>query len=126
MSMGSMGMGTGGPGAIDQVRTGMHVVDADGVDVGTVKDVVMGDPEAVTAPGEGAPEQEVGAIDVMAAVAGGAELPAAERSRLLRAGYVLINLKGLFTGRRYAAGDEVADVEGDVVHLAVPSGRLVG
>ena len=45
---------TGGEGAIGAVREGMRVVDADGQDVGTVAEVRMSDPGAVTPQGQGA------------------------------------------------------------------------
>ena len=141
MSMGMSGTGgmSGGPHPIEQVRTGMRVVDAEGHEIGTVKDVVMGDPEAETV--EPAPEPSGtafagpgGAIPVAASVGTmggvfgddlGKDLPPVERSRLLRGGYVRINLKGLFSGQRFAASDDIADVTDDVVHLAVDEGRLV-
>lgn len=139
----SIGMGTGGESALDLVRNGMHVIDADGEDIGTVKDVVLGDPEAVTTAGQeddgtgtvagvgaigaGGTVGAVGPVGVLGEYASGAsELPEVERSRLLRAGYVQVDLKGLFSGKKYAAGDEVAGVDNDVVTLSVPASRLVG
>ena len=134
-----MSMNTEGPGPLEQVRAGMRVVDADGDEIGTVKEVVMGDPGAQTAvePPEplgpavvGVPVGVPGGGGAVGPVAGvGAiesALPEVERSRLLRAGYVRIGLKGLFSGHRFAAGDEIEAIAGDVVRLAVPSARLVG
>ena len=135
-----MTMNTGDVQPIEQVRAGMHVLDADGAEIGTVEDVVMGDPEAETAPDEPSPAGmafagPAGAIPVAAPigmlgglVSGdlGADLPDVERARLLRTGYLRINLKGPFSGHRFAASDEVAEVAGDEVHLSVPSARLVG
>jgi hypothetical protein len=135
-----MGMGaTSGPRAIEQVRAGMQVTDVEGAEIGTVKDVYVGDPEAttVTEPeatsglGYGGPG---GAVPVggVAGLGGGifandlgADLPEVERSRLLREGYVRISLKGLFAGHRFASSEDIADVAGDVVHLAVDAGHLV-
>ncbi len=135
----ALSMGTGGGRPIELVRDGMHVVDADGEEVGTVKEVVLGDPGAETAvePPEtpnvavvGIPAGTAGPAGPAAATFGlgavGSDLPEVERSRLLRTGYVRINLKGLFSGHRYAAGDEIADVVGDAVRLTVPAARLVG
>lgn len=135
-----MTMNTGDVQPIEQVRAGMHVVDAEGAEIGTVEDVVMGDPEAETAPGEPtaagiAFAGPTGTMPVAAPIGtlGGLvsgelsdDLPGVERARLLRAGYLRINLKGLFSGHRFAASDEIAEVAGDVVHLSVPSARLVG
>jgi hypothetical protein len=128
-----MGLGgTSGPRLIEQVRTGMHVTDAEGTDIGTVKDVFVGDPEAATV---SEPEQPGVAYAGPGAVGNlgggifandlGKDLPQVERSRLLREGYVRIDLKGLFSGHRFASSEDIADVAGDVVHLAVDSGHLV-
>jgi hypothetical protein len=127
------------PHPIEQVRTGMHGIDADGTEIGTVKDVVMGDPEADTVAEAPEPSGTAfagpgGAVPVAASVGTlggilgddlGKDLPEVERSRLLRSGYVRINLKGLFSGHRFAAADDIADVSDDVVHLAVDEGHLV-
>ncbi|HEY0117949.1 MAG TPA: hypothetical protein VGC04_04130 [Cellulomonas sp.] len=138
-----MSMNPGRERPIDQVRSGMHVIDADGDEIGTVKDVVMGDAEAATSPDtppSDEPEALVfGAPGVTLPVAvplgtlGGvfgdemtSDLPGVERARLLRAGYVLVDLKGIFSGKKFAAADDIADVEGDVVHLGVSSNQLVG
>ncbi|MBN9376270.1 MAG: hypothetical protein J0I40_12960 [Cellulomonas sp.] len=136
-----MGMGgTSGPRAIEQVRTGMRVVDVEGAEIGTVTDVYLGDPGAETVPAE---PDVGGAVFVApggAAPAGGgvgslgggvfagtlgSDLPQTERARLLREGYVRIDVKGLFSGHRFAASEDIADVSDDVVHLSVDSGRLV-
>lgn len=141
-SMGTgVGMGgTSGPRPIEQVRTGMHVVDVEGAEIGTIEDVFIGDPGAETvsaapdaggtviaAPGGVAPVG--GALGSLGGgVLGdnlGADLPQVERARLLREGYVRIDLKGLFHGHRFAASEDIADVAGDVVHLGVDSGHLV-
>lgn len=134
-----MSMNTPDPGPIGQVRTGMHVVDADGEEIGTVKEVVMGDPgaEEATAPPEtpavavvGVPAGTMGTTGVAGTALGagviGSELPEVERSRLLRTGYLRISLKGLFSGHRFASGEEISEVAGDVVRLTVPQARLVG
>lgn len=117
-----MSMINGSSGAIDDVRAGMHVVDADGEEVGTVEDVTFGDPGAVE------PEVDEALGGTLSALSptyvAGADLPVEHRSRLLRTGYVVVNAKGLFHGRRYAAADEIGEVEGDTVHLTIPTQRL--
>lgn len=136
-----MGMGgTSGPRAIEQVRTGMRVVDVEGAEIGTVKDVYLGDPGAETVPAEPDVGGTVFVAPGGAAPAGGgvgslgggvfagtlgSDLPQTERARLLREGYVRIDVKGLFSGHRFAASEDIADVSDDVVHLSVDSGRLV-
>jgi hypothetical protein len=114
-------------GPIAAVYAGMKVVDSDGEEVGTVEDVHMGD--AGVTPGS-AP-QDRGAVDeligaVRDAVTTGDGIPEAERARLERAGYVRIDAVGFLSGSRYAAADQLAAVEGDVVRLSVPGAQLVG
>ena len=113
------------------VHAGMTVVDVDGEEVGTVEDVRAGSGdlagESVVAdapPDRGALDTLTGAV--RDAVTTGEGITAAERSRLDRAGYVRLSGTGLLGGSRYAAADEVAAVEGDVVRLSVPGSRLVG
>ena len=103
--------------AMEQVRTGMRVVDSSGDEVGTVEDLKMGDPEAATAAGQGSGEPGV-AGDELLGVGGG--LPPERAERLLRTGYLKVDSKGLFTGDTYVPADRVARVEGDTVHLNVP------
>ncbi|OLT54456.1 hypothetical protein [Cellulosimicrobium sp. CUA-896] len=114
-------------GPIATVHAGMKVVDADGEEVGTVEDVRMGD-GGVTANDEphdrGAVDELIGAV--RDAVTTGDGIPEAERARLERAGYLRIDAVGFLSGNRYAAADEIAAVEGDVVRLTVPGARLVG
>ncbi len=114
-----MNMISGGNDAISQVRAGMRVVDADGTDVGKVKDVLMGDPEAVTT--EGA----VGTDDLPGGAAGkGPAMPHTDRARLLRTGYVVVRSGGLMPKQRFASAEEIAEVHGDVVQLTVPERLL--
>ncbi len=135
-----MTMNTGDVRPIEQVRAGMHVVDAEGAEIGTVKDVMTGPPEDETGP-EASPPAEVafadppGAMPVAVPIGRlggvvngdvGADLPDVERARLEEAGYLRISINGLFSGHKFAASDEIADVTGDVVHLTVPETRLVG
>lgn len=130
MNMGMGGMGETGPRPIDEVRAGMHVLDVGGADIGVIRDVFVGDPQA--AEEEQPPELSTGVMaGPGAAINGlfpdglGSNLPPVERSRLLRTGYVRINLKGWFSGERFAASDEIHDVTDGVVHLSVDQGHLV-
>jgi hypothetical protein len=107
-----------------QVREGMEVVDRGGERVGTVKEVRIGDPGAVT--GEGQQESNIEVFDRFSGAIFDRELPEQERARLNRLGYVQIDAAGLFQGDRFAAGDEVDRVEGDTVHLTVNADSLVG
>ena len=97
-----------------QVREGMHVVDADGKDLGKIKDFQSGDPEAVTA-GEAltAPDGAfVGSVGILM----DADLPQEEAERLSRSGWVRIH-KGLFTHDHFLPADEVDRIEDDKVWL---------
>ena len=114
-----MNMISGGNDAISQVRAGMRVIDADGTDVGKVKDVLIGDPEAVTTQGG------LGDDDLPGGAAGGGPaLPHADRARLLRTGYVVVRSGGLLPKQRFASAEEIAEVQGDVVQLTVPERLL--
>jgi hypothetical protein len=99
-------------GAISQVREGMQVVDESGEQIGKVEFVKLGDPEAVTTRGEEADDGEPH-------IAG--EL----RERLLRLGFIKIDRKGFLRPDAYAAADEIARVDNDVVHLAVADKSLL-
>lgn len=115
-----------GQGPIARVREGMQVVDSAGDEIGTVEEVRMGDAGAVTTEGQGSGGGAGIAGAIATAIGGGEALPDSERERLLRLGFVRIDASGLFAGDRYAAADQVADVEGDVVRLSVGKDRLVG
>lgn len=109
---------------IEHVHEGMRVVDVDGAVVGKVKDVAMGDPEAVTVEGALGGETAADTLIGTGAAAGRRNVPHVDQSRLMRTGYVMVHPRGLFSRSRYAAADEIAEVEGEVVHLTVPAKRL--
>ena len=109
MSADAFGDGTR---AITLVREGMAVVDVHGEKLGKVKDVHLGDPDAVTAEG-----QET--------IVGGDGPPASAAHWLARTGYVRIH-KGLLGGDAWVSGDDIASVDDDqTVHLSIDQGRLV-
>lgn len=109
---------------IASVYAGMRVVDSAGAVVGTVEYVKMGDPEAVTTQGqELGPRTLLGEI-VESIVGPEPDLPPTLAARLLRIGFVKVNGRGPFAADRYVASDEIAEVNGDTVHLAVPQERL--
>lgn len=103
---------TSGSG-LARVRVGMKVVDSAGEDVGKVRSVRMGDPDAITADGQ----------DVYSLREDG--VPEGNEERLARLGYAKIDAKGWFTGMRFATGEEVGQVSDDVVHLTVPKDGLL-
>ncbi|MFB9234934.1 hypothetical protein ACFFWC_05205 [Plantactinospora siamensis] len=109
---------------IAQVNNGMRVVDAAGREIGTVTEVRMGDPNAVTA------QDPPGGEGVLAGKVPHTEdgdepdVPADLAARLLRSGYVRVDSRGLFQGDRYALAEQIAKVREDVVELAVPVADL--
>ena len=98
---------------ITLVREGMHAVDVNGEKVGTVKEVHLGDPGAVTEEG-----QDLG-------IGEGDGPPASAAHWLHRTGYVRLH-KGLFGGDTWASADDLAAVDDDeVLHLSVDEKHLV-
>jgi len=115
---------SGGP--IAEVREGMQVVDVDGEEVGSVEEIRMSDPGAVTAQGQGTGGTE-GLLGHLATAFGGSSgLPEQEQERLARLGYVRVDATGAFSGDRYVASDQIAEVVADTVHLSVRSDSLLG
>ncbi|MDQ4137807.1 MAG: hypothetical protein M3116_03025 [Actinomycetota bacterium] len=98
-----------------QIREGMHVVDADGKDVGKVSDFAAGDPQGVTVEGQDDVRDEprlVGSPGILA----DAGLPREEVERLSHSGWVKVH-KGLFTGDRFLPADEIDRVDDDKLRL---------
>jgi hypothetical protein len=94
-----------------RIREGMHVVDADGKDVGKVRDFQAGDQEAFTV-GE---LNDVSRSDPLVASGGilaDTDLPREEVERLSRSGWVRIH-KGILTRDHFIPADEVDRVEED-------------
>lgn len=115
-----------GSNPLRDVREGMRVVDSTGSDVGTVREVRMADPQAVTTAGQGLGETQGGDVDIANMFDRDSALPEQEQARLAREGYLRVDTGGIFSGDRYVAAEEVGSVSGDAVHLTVPSDRLLG
>lgn len=115
---------TGPTGPIRDVTTGMTVIDADGATVGTVDEVRMADAGAATGAGQSV-EQPGGPVAWIAeAFRGDSEMSRQAQERLLRLGYLRIDARGLFSGHRYVEADQVAEVDGDQVRLALTANQL--
>jgi hypothetical protein len=112
------------PGPIKDVMEGMSVLDARGEEVGTVAEVRMGDPQAVTDEGQ----RRVSGGGVLSAIAaglsGGSKLSSQAQERLLRVGYLRVDATGMFEGDVYVAADQINEVLGDRVRLDVPAAAL--
>lgn len=118
-------VGSGGP--ISLVVEGMRVYDANGDELGKVDAIKMGDPNAVTAEGEGWEDGANPFDEIGRAIFYGSEspLPESARHNLLRVGYLHVDGKGwLFDRDCFVAADQIARVEGDAVYLTVPKDDL--
>ncbi len=109
----------GGP--ISQVMIGDTVVDSTGKEVGTVKFVKMGDPNAVTTEGQG--EDDPGIFGLGGDSYDMGELPEQARNQLLRVGFIHIDVS--WANDRYVAAGQVARVENNTVYLSVPEANLL-
>ena len=135
---------------LTSVRQGFKVVDVNGDEVGSVRDLRSGDRDAAT--GDDA-EPGGRSTEFLAAPAGGSsgagggigiaggvppivaeddnnarEEPNVSEpaySRLSRLGFIKIDSKGWFASDRYADADQVARVEGDTVYLSVAKEDLI-
>ena len=93
---------------IDQVRTGMMVVDAAEEPLGTVAYVGRSDPGATADADE-------------------PEVPEPERSELRRSGFIKVEGAGLSDTDRYVKSERIAAVSGDTVRLTLlVSGMVTG
>ncbi|WP_159617250.1 PRC-barrel domain-containing protein [Arthrobacter zhaoguopingii] len=101
---------------LKSIQQGMDVFDSSGEKVGSVKNVKMGDPQAVTAQGQD-PASPDGLFSALAnALGGGSGLPEERRERLLRLGYLEIN--GTGPGNHFYESAEAVDrVTDEGVHL---------
>jgi hypothetical protein len=108
----------GGP--ISQVMIDDRVVDSTGKDIGRVKFVKMGDPNAATTQGQwGYDEGFLGFRDTY----GLGNLPEQAIGQLMRVGFVHIDIS-MATDRVAGAG-QIARVDGNTVYLTVPEENLL-
>lgn len=109
---------------LNQIEEGMKVVDADGDEVGEVKDLYLGttsDEADVLADDDGAvPDRDPypdGIFEELAeAFVGADEMPEELRERLLNKGFIVID-GGLLGSTRVAESDQIAGVREGKVHL---------
>jgi hypothetical protein len=109
----------GGP--ISQVQIGDQVVDSTGKEIGKVKFVKMGDPNAATTEGQwGYSEGFLGLwgddYDV-------SQLPEQAQGQLMRVGFIHIDIP--WAGDKFAGAGMIARVDGNTVHLNVPESSLI-
>jgi len=110
----------GGP--ISMVTIGDTVVDSTGKEIGTVKFVKMGDPNAVTDEG-----QEDDRPGILGWGIGGdydmGNLPEQARHQLMRVGFIHIDVS--WADDRFAGAGQIARVENNTVYLSVPEANLI-
>jgi len=109
----------GGP--ISQVMIGDSVVDSTGKEVGTVKFVKMGDPNAVT--DEGQEDSDSGIFGFASDSYDMGNLPEQARHQLMRVGFIHINVS--WADDRFAGTGQIARVENNTVYLTVPEADLL-
>jgi hypothetical protein len=102
-----------GESPMERIREGMRVIDATGEEIGTVEVVRMGDPQAASLGADAGDE------DLIVDWVDEPDLPASLRARLLRTGFIKVDVKGLFKGSRYVAAEEIDSVAGETVTLAI-------
>ena len=109
----------GGP--ISRVEIGDTVVDSTGKEIGTVKFVKMGDPNAVTT--EGQEDEDPGFLGFGDDSYDMGDLPEQAQRQLMRVGFIHIDVS--WADDRFAAAGQIARVENNTVHLTVPEANLL-
>ena len=110
----------GGP--ISKAMIGDTVVDSTGKEVGTVKFVKMGDPNAVT--DEGQEDDSPGFLGFGGDDYDMGALPEQARHQLMRVGFIHIDVS--LADDRFAGAGQIARVADNTVHLSVPEANLIG
>ena len=109
----------GGP--ISQAMIGDSVVDSTGKEVGTVKFVKMGDPNAAT--DEGQEDIDPGFFGIGGDSYDLGNLPEQARHQLMRVGFIHIDVS--LADDRFAGAGQIARVENNTVYLSVPEANLI-
>ncbi|MDF2759898.1 MAG: hypothetical protein K0S99_2532 [Thermomicrobiales bacterium] len=108
----------GGP--ISQVTIGDRVVDSTGKELGKVKFVKMGDPNAATDEGQG--DYNPGILGLGGDLYEMGDLPEQVRHQFLRVGFIHIDVS--WAKDHYAGAGQIARVEDNTVYLSVPAANL--
>jgi hypothetical protein len=117
---------------LNMIKGGMTVIDAAGDEIGVVENVYLGtrNDEAIEAGNAMATSPAVDLSDSdtfvehMAKALIPMEIPEELAKRLLRSGYVRVNVSGLFAGDRFVMPDQIASVTDGRVRLNTPLDRL--
>jgi len=113
-----------------QVKEGMHVIDTNGEELGTIHSIQFSDedrskpgPETTTA-AEAYYENNSFFRTLVKALRGKVDLPDEVAARLMREGYIRID-GGIARSDAYATMDQIAHTHDDHVHLNVAEGQLI-
>jgi hypothetical protein len=105
------------------VEEGMDVRDVSGESIGTVRDVYLGAPEAISGATDQAAEGQVDRL--MTALSPADPLPREVIERLRQQGFIRIDSAGVFASDRYATAEQIASVSHEGVRLAVNRDELL-
>ena len=108
----------GGP--ISKVMIGDKVVDSTGKDVGKVKFVKMGDPNAATT--EGQEDYDPGFLGLGGDSYDMGNLPEQAQRQLMRVGFIHIDIR--LAADKFAGAGQIARVDNNTVYLSVPEANL--
>ncbi len=108
-------------GPISNVAIGDTVVDSTGKELGTVKFVKMGDPNAVT--DEGQEDDSPGFLGLGDDDYDMGNIPEQARHQLMRVGFIHIDVS--WADDRFAGTGQIARVENNTVYLTVPESNLI-
>jgi hypothetical protein len=118
---------------LNQVHEGMQVFDSTGQELGSVRQVFLGEvsdtmenqgsgPATVSTPDT----RDESLIDNLAeALSAEHPLPDEVRGRLLREGFIRIDTRGLFASDRFVLPDQIESVSADRVQLRLTKDELI-
>ena len=117
---------------LNQIEEGMRVVDREDNEIGTVRKVFLGSVTEETNERGGGPAtasspemRDDTLVDNLAeALVGDEPLPETVRKRLLRHGFIRIDVSGLFASDRFAMPEHIASVSDDRVRLRLTKDEL--
>jgi hypothetical protein len=110
---------------MERLRDGMRVIDADGVQVGTIGLIHFGDPSAVEVSPE--PSQVSGSVFATDLVRSEPRVPEPLRGSLLQIGFVRVDEKLHLRPDHhfYVVPQQIVAIEGDTVSLGLSKGELI-
>ncbi|WP_265515470.1 hypothetical protein [Nitratireductor luteus] len=116
---------------LSRIHDGMRIIDATGEEIGTVETVHMpeGDlsnPQAETLTAGPNPGQFASTLTASLARAFTTDhVPEVLQKRLLREGFVRVDVDGLLAADRYVLPEQIDSVAGDAVHLTASLEELI-